>query len=553
MNKKILNIIIIFLIFSFNITYSQEVIKSVEEEYLDFMILSGYVQKNYLNYRTLSDSTYQIDSSFLLSKSLFGSKSLTDNIEYKIYSPEFFNSYNSASPYGQNDGALWQGKGYNASLTAGVRFELYGFELTFKPQISFSQNLNYDYTTPNYSGELYKDKADTYGYYGLKNIDAPQRFGDKAFFNFDFGDSEIRYSWKTLTIGFGTESIFLGPAYLNPIIMSNNAPSFPKLDLGLRKQKILIKGIDFGDIETRIWWGKLSESEYFDTDETNNHNLISGISLSYAFPFLKTLTLGFNRTMISKFSDLSGYTLFGILIPGLGTEGGSDNSDGRASFTCDWLFQKIGLDIYCEWARNDFSPKLEYYIKYPFHTSAWTVGLKKNLFTKTKAAGSLVLEITKIESSHDYDFILGESGATFYGHSIITQGYTHKGQYLGAGIGTGGNSQYLGFNLYYKRGFSTFFIHRRNPDLDYTYWIDAKKTPHSEYIPGKGTYWPVESNIRANLSFGLKSCYYFKDKIRLNGEIVITDEMNPTNQADKNFKSIHRINVYTALGIKYLF
>ena len=554
MNKKIFYLLIIFLIFSFSNISGQEVLKSFEEDYFDFLVLSGKAEKSFLNYRTLSDSKYQVEDYYLLNeKSFLKAVNLTDKIIFKFYSPEFFNSYNTASPYGQNDRALWQGKGYNADLTGGIRFELYGFEITFKPDITFSQNLNFAYTKPNYSGELYKDKAGTYGYYGLRFLDAPQRFGNNAFFTFDFGDSEIRYSWKSLTIGFGTQSIFSGPAYLNPIMSSNNAEGYPKLDFGLRKQKILIKGIDFGDIETRLWWGKLTESDYFDNDESNNTNLISGFSLSYSFPFLKTLTFGFTRTMLSKFADISGYTLFGILIPGLGTDGGSDNSDGRASFTFDWLFQKIGLDIYCEWAKNDFSPGLEYYLKYPFHTSAWTIGLKKNLFTKAKFASSVIFEINKLECSHDYDFIFSENGATFYGHHMITQGYTNKGQFLGAGIGTGGNSQYLGFKFYYPKGFSTFFIQRRNPDLDYTYWLDAKETEHAKYVAGKGTYWPVESNIRAEMSYGINSCYYLRDKIRLNGEFVLTDEMNPTNKSTEDFKTIHRINLHISFGIKYIF
>jgi hypothetical protein len=554
MKIKEKTLVIIFLIFSFSLCYSQEILKSPEEDFFDYLVLTGKADKNYLNYRTLSDSTFQINDYYFINKESFDKKhELIKNIKFKLYSPELYNSFNSASPYGQNDYSLWQGKGYNANFSTGFRFELYGLEISFRPNISFSQNLSYAYTIPNYSGDLYKDKADTYGYYGLRYIDAPQRFGNKAFFSFDFGDTEFRYTWKTITLGFGTQSIFLGPVSLNPIISSNNAPSYPKFDAGIRKQKILIKGIDFGEIETRLWWGKLTESNYFDNDNANNHNLLSGFSLSYCLPFYNKFTFGFNRTMLSKFSDISSYTLFGVLIPGLGTEGGSDKSDGRASVTFDCLFQNIGLNIYGEWARNDFSPGIEYYLKYPFHTTAWTLGLKKNLFSKQKLAGCLILEITNAECSHDYDFILSENGATFYGHNIITQGYTNKGQYLGAGIGTGGNSQYIGLKFFYSKGFLTVFIQRQNPDLDYTYWLDAKKTPHAEYVPGKGTYWPVESNIRANMNYGINTCYYLKNKFRLSGELVFTDEMNPTNVCDENFKTIHRLNVHTNFCIKYIF
>jgi hypothetical protein len=79
-----------------------------------------------------------------------------------------------------------------------------------------------------------------WGYAHNVGIDAPQRFGDRPFFVYDWGDSEIRYTWKTLTIGFGTQAVWLGPAYLNPILHSNNAPSYPKFHIGLRRQQLTI-------------------------------------------------------------------------------------------------------------------------------------------------------------------------------------------------------------------------------------------------------------------------------------------------------------------------
>ena len=99
-------------------------------------------------------------------------------LRLKVYGPELFNSVNTTSPYGQNDGALWQGRGYNAKLSGGVRLEGYGFELTFLPELCFSQNAEFEYIKSSYTGENFKSKAEDYGYYGLACIDAPQRFGN---------------------------------------------------------------------------------------------------------------------------------------------------------------------------------------------------------------------------------------------------------------------------------------------------------------------------------------------------------------------------------------
>ena len=198
--------------------FAQEALKSVEEEYYDFLAVSGLTQRPVIAFRTLSDSSWNIENqedTVWKNNKLntifniwepenkfdnFFTNGINQGLTLKIYNPEFYNSYNSAAPYGQNDGAMWQGKGYNMSLTGGARLEGYGFEITFKPQISWTQNQAFDYTKPYtlYSTDLYKDKAGIYGDYSLGYIDAPQRFGDKPFFTFDFGDSEIRYTWKLL-------------------------------------------------------------------------------------------------------------------------------------------------------------------------------------------------------------------------------------------------------------------------------------------------------------------------------------------------------------------
>ena len=242
-------IILSIFLFAFTaLLYSQEALKSVEEDYYDFLALQGLTERPTLNYRTLSDSVWSVadDAAHPWQGLNLGTKRhLFGDVYLRIYGPELFTSYNTAAPYGQNDGALWQGKGFNASFTGGVRLEGYGVEATFKPQISFSQNAAFDYIQPNSAYSGYTDKAADYGYYGIKNIDAPQRFGDKPFPTWDWGDSEIRYSWKTLTVGFGTQAIWLGPAQINSIIHSNNAPSYPKLDIGLRRQSITLPWLNW--------------------------------------------------------------------------------------------------------------------------------------------------------------------------------------------------------------------------------------------------------------------------------------------------------------------
>ena len=555
MNKPLFFRLIFFLTLS-AVLSAQEALKSVEEEYYDFLSLQGLTERPALNYRTLSDSVWNIDETaehpwqrqkLAVFHPLFG------DFRLRVYGPELFTSYNTAAPYGQNDGVLWQGRGFNSLFKSGVRFEGYGLELTLLPHFAFSQNTDFDYIQANVkyretADKKYTNKAEKYGYYGIYSIDAPQRFGDESFFDWDFGDSEIRYTWKTLTVGFGTQVVWLGPAQLNPVIHSNNAAAYPKFDIGLRRQPIFFpnKNRHLGDIEFRIWWGYLSESDWFDNDTSDDHNLITGFSFAYSFPsLLKGLTIGFNRIMLSKWDNHNYFGALGtIVIPIMSNKFGEDTDDQRASVIIDYLLPVVGIDIYLEWGRNDFSGNIDSVIRYPFHTQGYTFGTKKSLLFSSTLKGEILLELTNLECSQDYDRVIPWY-STFYAHQKITQGHTNRGQWLGAGIGTGGNSQYLGFKLYFPKGYGNIFFQRRNPDLDYTWYIDSKN-------PGE---YDAEWNIRAFFDIGISGQYYFIPYFSINSSLVFRDEHNPLNksaQADSS-NSAHRYNLCFAATVKYTF
>lgn len=534
MKKILLSLIFSTLFTSF--FYCQTLLKSSEESYLDYLFLTGQANRPTLNFRSLSDNKWENINS-------------ENPFSFYILGPEWYNSFNTSAPYGQNDGLLWQGRGYNTVLSGGIRFESYGFELTLKPEIAFSQNLNFDFVTPAYINHAgFEGKGSDYGYYGIKYIDAPQRFGNKPLFSFGFGESELRYTWNNLTLGFGTQSIWIGPAEVNPIIHSNNAPNYPKFDLGLRKTNITLpwKNINLGNFEARSWWGKLSESDFFDNAPSNDHNLITAFAFAWEPSFLSGFSIGINRNMLSKWNQLNAYSLFHIYWPFIDSTAGLDENDQRFSLTLDYSLPAAGFEIFLEWARNDYSPNIEYVIRYPFHTQGWTGGFKKTINFSENVKGKLLLELTHLEASADYYELLNWS-TTFYAHHKITQGYTNKGQWLGAGLGTGGNSQFLGLNLYYDKGDNLIFFQRTNPDLDYTMFIDSKKEP------SQAEGHSAQANIRTTLSLGITGNYFIFKELKIHYGVIITDDMNFQNISNENSASKHRINGTFVAGIKYYF
>jgi hypothetical protein len=524
---------------------AQEALLSDTEQYYDFLALQGAAERPYLNYRTLSDSVWAIDEGTSHLWQEHKLKSIYhpfEKVVLRVYGPELFMSLNTAAPYGQNDGALWQGKGINTSLTGGVRLEGYGLELTFKPQLVFSQNLAFDIMDSSYDSKF----GYFWGYAHNVGVDAPQRFGDRPFFAYDWGDSEIRYTWKTLTAGFGTQAIWLGSGRINSILHSNNAPSYPKFDFGIRRQSITIPKINLyiGDIEIRTWAGYLNESEYFDNDDTNNNNLITGLAFTYAPSFLPGFSLYANRTFLSKW-EIKNLIYITELFLKKWTQ---REEDQRASIGANYFLTKARIEVYGELGIDDYVAGDIGYIRYPFHTMAYLVGLRKIIEITKNLKGELIFEWSNFEMSQDFQF---QWPTTFYGHHQITQGYTNNGQWLGAGIGTGGNSQYLGFKVYYPKGYGLFYIYRINPDNDYLY-KNTINTILSDKIneTAKDFY-----SFNAKLSFGIEGMHFIKKHFCVGGGFVYQRIINPnytiiSNQNDEkhtelnNFHISFRVQIY---------
>lgn len=574
--KKIVKILILCLfVFCNSSLFAQEALKSIEEEYYDFLSLSGVVERPTLGYRTLSDSvwnfkevesfeenddgtytrvrisgdesdahiwknnklgtTYTLWQADTPSENWFG-RGLKQSFSARIYGPEWYNSYNTLAPYGQNDGALWQGRGYNTSFTTGIRLESYGFELTFKPQLSFSQNKAFELVEN--SAYFTNKYAYIWGYGSNRGVDAPQRFGDKAFFTYDWGDSEVRWTLHSFTAGFGTQAIWLGPAWQNPLLHSNNAASYSKFDFGFRRTAIIIPGLDWnlGDIETRLWIGKLSESDYFDEDESNNHNQITGMTFSYMPSFLPGLTLGINKICLSKWKDSEFYKYVNPFYGMKGAAEGNEVEDQKISIILDWLVPKGGIDVYAEFGFDDHinnHDTVNSYTTHYWHTFTYTFGLKKEIpVSKPKnIRGEIIFEWNNTEMSQDFQM---QWWYNFGFHHAITQGYTNKGQWLGSGIGYGGQSQYLGLKLYFPLGNVHLFVNRYNPDNNYLFKDAIDATAKEDNARLHDQTWNYYKGILAS---GVEADIFVTPALNAGGGITYIRIVNPLyNQADSHYE-----------------
>jgi len=525
--------------------FAQEALLSIEERYFDFLALRGLTQRPYLNFRTMSDSVWAIDDDLehpWRSQRLGTFHPMFGDFRARIYGPELFMSVNTTAPFGQNDGVLWQGRGFNAKFRSGARIEGHGLELTLLPHFAFSQNAHFDILPSAFENE--------FGYFWGYGVDAPQRFGDRPFFDWDFGDSEIRYTWRTLTVGFGTQAIWLGPSYLHSILHSNNAPTYPRFDIGLRRQRVTVPwlGWNAGYAEARLWIGRLSASDFSGSDDSNHYTMFHGLALAYAPSFLPGLTLFANRVALVPWE----WENLRFVLP----RAINHIEDQKASFGFSWIFPQVGFEAFAELGVDDFIAKVRgvtasrilAYMRNLYHTMVFTAGIRKavTVSEQRNIFGKIVFEWSHMEMSQTFQF---QWPYSFYFHHQLIHGYTNRGQWLGNGFNPGGNAQYLSFRLFYPRGTSSFFIHRYNPDNNYIYQYAIRTTPadyhHSTFIQG----------FKGNFVLGATTHYWLTDSLSIGGTLAYILTINPFyfhNRARPLYEEF-RHNFHVSLLVRYTF
>ncbi len=415
---------------------------------------------------------------------------------------------NSRFPVGRNDGVVWQGRGLTTALDVGATLHWRAFSIEVRPTLLFTQNSSHDLAPVTVQGmPIYA--------YPWREIDWPQRFGPDPFWALDPGQSEIRVDARGMSLGFGSKNLWWGPGIRNAIILSNNAPGFPHGFLATDGPL----GIGVGSVEARWIWGRLRQSDWFGAVGDNDERFITGIVVSYSPDFLTGLSLGLTRVFYVLVPDggapLSDYlaVLQGVRKKGLVTlenPTGDDEHDQLASLFGRWVLPESGFEVYWEWARTDHAWELRDFLLEPEYSQAYTLGLQKAILMRGDRTLTLQAELTHLERNATA-FVRG-GNPVYYAHHIVTQGYTQRGQIIGAGIGPGGNSQYLGADLYAPWGRAGVYLERQVHDNDaYHEWAEANN----------------ETFCCHDVSFHLGThALFFVDDFDLGAGMIITREYN---------------------------
>lgn len=363
--------------------------------------------------------------------------------------------YNSTFPTGRNDGPVIPAVGPQTYLSAGAYVSYKFLSVQLRPEFVWAANQ--DFTGFN-SDQRYHWQQ----WYRLRgnSIDLPERFGTRGYTKLLPGQSHVRVNFDPVSLGLSTENLWWGPGIHNSLMMSNNAPGFAHVTLNTtRPIRTYI-----GDFEGQIIGGRLEASGYlphYNPDRQDFHNsfyrekpddwrYLSAIALTYQPKWIPGLSLGATRAFTMYRSGmrtgLSDWLAFANSGSAAKDEYLIDPDNRRArdqlvSVFARWVIPSAHAEAYVEYGRNDHAWDMRDFFVQLEHSRAYIIGFRKLVpLNRPNEWLNIGIEVTQLEDGKPTIY---RPAGTWYRHSGVKHGYTHRGQIIGSGINLGGNLQVL--------------------------------------------------------------------------------------------------------------
>lgn len=441
--------------------------------------------------------------------------------DWRWLAPSALLALDYALPYSLNDGALWAGRGASLQLTGGWEAALGRVRVVLAPELLWIGNAHFRLAdTGTVKAPSIPDGRSPYSspWHGPPNsIDQPLRFGDDRIVRLDPGQSSITVALGAVDAGFATENEWWGPGIRNALLLSNNAGGFPHLFL--RSARPLATPV--GAVEFRYLLGGLAESAFFDTVSTNDLRSYSAAAVTLQPRGVAGLTVGAARAVYAVADGAAGVAAHALDVLGhvsepdyaAATDSVLGGRDQIVSLFSRWMLPAAGLEIHAELARTAFPRSLRDLLVSPSHSRGHTFGLQW-ASDELLRDGTVRIQAEYTNVEQDPSRFYRPVGS-FYTSARVPQGYTHRGQVLGAAIGPGASSQWLALD-YFAREWSagvTLARIRWNNDAHHTRpWNpDEGSCEHDvSLLPGlRATAHGALGTISASLTTGTRLNVFF--------------------------------------------
>ena len=444
--------------------------------------------------------------------------------------------WNSQLPTEGGDASLWAGRGANALLSGGASYTRHVGDrllvLRLEPELTYSQNRAFAIIPGSQAG---RSAFNSPWHTGQLSADLPLRFGDLPIRSIGLGQSSLTLTVDRVAVGASASNEWWGPAIRNTLLLSNHAAGIPRLFV--RTARPL--HTRFGDFEGRAFVGALTESPYFDFDPSNDTRALSGLLVTFRPSPDTGLTLGLARLVTTRLQSHASLPLHVLDVvtrfepisrptDPTSTDSSTQGSDQLFSLFARWVFPASGFETYGEWARMELPRSLRALFVAPQNTGGYTLGVQ--WADPQPRAGRLRVqgEVSYLEQTQS---VPGQLSPDFYTGRAVVQGFTQRGQIIGASIGPGSSTQFLAADWLAQRWQFGAFAGRTRTENDAMYrQIGARATMHDVTIFSgvRGSGRLSWADVSGELTVGRRYNYLFQNEFYLGSPIVATDVQNVT-------------------------
>jgi hypothetical protein len=429
-------------------------------------------------------------------------------------------TFNSAYPYGANDGPLWAGRGLTVAASGGASGYVGPLSFAIDPMAFSAANRQFELLANGKTGP----QAFNHGTFS-DDVDLPQRFGDGVYSRFDPGNSYVRLDSRFVSLGVSTANEWIGPATEYPFLLSNNAPGFPHLFLGTGDPW----NIWIGRAQARVFWGRLDQSayspvsgsaHYLSNSQSGTVRLATSVDAVFQPRGIPGLELGAARFFHVPYSVgepnaafwTKPFALF-FLKNELAQKDSVSAQNQLASIFFRWVFPHTGLEVFGERGYEDQFYDVRELIENLDHDREYMLGFQKVLATRAEGFDVLRAELINYQLS-TLALIRLTEGAVYL-HNPLRQGHTNRGQLLGASPGVNAAAaSTLAWTRYSRTGRSSLTLRRIVRDQIGEYYLTGAVNPRGSDVL---------------VAAGFERMRYGKI-VDLGGKIEAMDELN------RNFK-----------------
>ena len=444
--------------------------------------------------------------------------------------------YNSELPTGGNDGALWAGRGLSTSISGGFSYQRHlggrMLVLRLEPELTVSANRPFQVVPGREPG---RSPFSSPFHLGDMSADLPLRFGDRSIRTVGLGHSSITYTTGRVAFGAASTNEWWGPALRNTLLLSNNAAGVPRL-FARTPRPIATR---YGNFEGRAFIGGLTESPYFDSESSNDVRSLSGLLVTYRPAIDTGLTIGLSRLVVAPVSSAPAVLphLLDALVRFEAIGGSNDttatgeiaqSTDQLFALFARWVFPESGFETWAEWSRMELPRSFRQYLEIPQHTQGYTLGLQWANTLANDRHFRLQTEVTYLEQTQ---VVADRPTRDYYTGRAAVQGFTQRGQILGAAIGPGSSSQYAGADWMARLWQAGVFAGRIRSENDAIYREGgARNTQHdvTVYAGVRAGARIPRADVSASLTRGRRLNYLHQSLYYIGSPVVASDFRNTT-------------------------